>query len=67
MQKGLMLQAFNNDIDKVNEYGEMGMLEFRDIVLSNDKEISDRMCSIMLSKIDTAIKQIENDIEKENI
>lgn len=67
IQKGVLLQAFDGDIEKVNEYSEMGIVEFRDIVISNDKEISDRMCSIMLSKIDTAIKQIEKDIEKENI
>lgn len=67
IQKGLLLKAFNNDTDKVNEYGEMGILDFRDIVLSNDNVINDKMCSIMLSKINTAIKQIEKDIEKEII
>lgn len=67
IQKGLLLQAFDNDTERVNEYGEMGLLEFRDIVLSNNKEINDKMCSIMLSKINTAIEQIENDIEKESI
>lgn len=62
----LLTQSFN-DPDKVNEYGQMGILEFRDIVLSNNADINDKMCSIMLSLIDNAAKEIEKDIEKGSI
>lgn len=65
IQKGLLLQAFDNDMEKVEEYSQMGILEFRDIVLSNNNQISDMICSIMLSKINSALEQVENDIEKE--
>ncbi len=65
IQKGLMLQAFDNDIDKVEEYRQMGILEFRDIVLSNNEGISDMICTIMLSKINAALEQVENEIETE--
>ncbi len=65
IQKGLMLQAFDNDMEKIEEYSQMGILEFRDIVLSNNHQISDMICSIMLSKINAALEQVENDIEKE--
>lgn len=63
--KGLLQQAFNNDIESVERYSEMGILEFRDIVLANNQKVKDNMCAIMLSKIDHALEQIGNETEKE--
>lgn len=62
--KGLMIQAFNGSVEKVEEYSDMGLMDFRDIVLSNDSVINDKICSIMLSKINHALEQIENDTKK---
>jgi len=65
--KGLMMQAFNGEVQRVDEYSDMGILDFRDIVLSNNSLINDKICSIMLSKINHALEQIENDAKKGSI
>lgn len=61
------MQAFNGEVQKVDEYSDMGILDFRDIVLSNNSVINDKICSIMLSKINHALEQIENDTKKGSI
>lgn len=65
--EGLMMQAFNGEVQKVEEYSDMGILDFRDVVISENSEINDKICSLMLSKINYALEQMENDVAKGSI
>lgn len=65
IQKGLLLQAFDNDMSKVDKYNEMGLMDFRDVVISNSEDMSEKWCSILMGKIDSALNKIKNEIGKE--
>lgn len=63
LQKGLLLQAFNNDVENVEKYLEYGLMDFRDVVVSQSEELTEKWVAVLLTKIDHSLKEMKKDIE----
>lgn len=49
------------------EYLEMGIIDFRELILANDHQIEEKFCSVILTKINGTLTKLKEEQERVNV